>query len=145
MLRVVYLAFLLSCALPAGKAFADGQEIGPSQLRKLVSSGRSVSVETVFKTIRETLGGDPIDARAFDIDGIFYCVMVMMPDGKLISVIVDASSGELIPSDSGRAKAVRELAQTIPKDTSRSPHRGQGHHHGHGHPHSHSTKHNTDS
>lgn len=137
---------VICCLLFMTEAYANGREISQSELRNLVASGRSVTLDSVFSRIRNDTGGDPVDVRAFSLEDVYYKVMVVMPNGKLVSIVVEAQSGRFLPPQSYKALAICELASRTEDRSLRRNHqqqRGHAHTHGHnGHSHVHSHEHN---
>lgn len=95
-------------ALAAGGAAA--RELGQDELRRLSASGASADMAAVLDMVRREVRGEPMDVRAFDIGGVYYQVIVMRPDGRMVSVVVDARTGRFVPSNARAAREVRAEA-----------------------------------
>jgi hypothetical protein len=108
---------LLLPALAAGGAGA--RELGQDELRRLSASGVTADMAKVLAMVRREVRGEPMDLRAFDLDGIFYQVIVMRPDGRMVSVVVDARTGRFVPANSRAARAVRAEAAASGGDRGR--------------------------
>jgi hypothetical protein len=102
------LSLLLVLSGPA--ASATVREIGATELRKIVSAGGTLSLKSVVASLNASTGAEPIEARAFALDGVFYRIVLKRPDGTLISIIIDAQTGQQVKSNSGVGKLVGEAA-----------------------------------
>jgi hypothetical protein len=109
MLRpALLLSLLLVLSGPA--ASSTVREIGAPELRKIVRAGGTLSLKSVVASLNATTGAQPIEARAFELDGVFYRIVLKRPDGTLISIIIDAQTGRQVMSNSGVGKLVVEAA-----------------------------------
>jgi uncharacterized membrane protein YgcG len=86
------------------------REIGASELRKIVSAGDTISLKAAVAAVAKSVQADPIEARAFEADGIFYRIVLKQADGTLISVIIDAKTGAQVKSGSAIGKEVSAAA-----------------------------------
>jgi len=105
---------------------ASARELSQAELRENVESGDSLSLARVLNVVQKSVDGKFVDARAFEIDGIFYRVLVMLPSGKLASVVVDAKTGKLLPGNSARAKDIRQAARKTSASKGTKPGIGPG-------------------
>ncbi len=106
-------ALLLAVALVSVRAaFAAPQELSQQQLRQSVATGRSLGLQRVLDGVARAEPGKTVDVRAFDAGGVYFHVLVMKPNGQLVSVVVDAASGHIASSGSALAKEVRNAAKT---------------------------------
>jgi hypothetical protein len=109
-------ALTVGLALPGG---ADARELNQSELRALAASGQSVALSRIYDSIRRATGGEPVDVRAFDVGGVYYRVLVMTNGGNLVSVVADAGTGALLPTNSAAAQRVRSEAGNSGASSSR--------------------------
>jgi hypothetical protein len=91
-------------------AHAAVSELSQSQLRKSVKSADYLGLAEVFDLVIQNINGEIVDVRAFDADGLCYRALVMLPDGKLGSFIIDAATGEFLAPRSERAILVSNAA-----------------------------------
>jgi hypothetical protein len=114
MIKRILIVGLLTFGLYQPVHAAAVTELGQSALRKNVKSGQYVSLGDIFAMIEASIEGELIDIRAFDADGLVYRVLIMLPDGKIVSMVVDAVTGEFLPPKSERAVLVSEAALAHP-------------------------------
>jgi hypothetical protein len=119
MVRPWILAVIVLCSLSSGRAGAAGAELDQSELRSMVTSGQAVTTDSVFRQIRQDMDGEPVDLRAFDVDGVYFRVLVKLLDGRIVSVVVDATTGDYVSPRSAKAREVRELAHEAPGSNGR--------------------------
>ena len=86
------------------------REINQTELRLNVTSGKSVALGHVLSTVRDAYIGDPVDVRAFDAGCLHYRILVKNNEGRFRSVIVDATSGAILPSESPLAQKLAAAA-----------------------------------
>lgn len=86
------------------------REIGAAELRKIVSAGQTVSLKAAVTAVAAATKAEPIEARAFEADGIFYRIVLKRSDGTLISVIIDALTGEQVKAGSAIGQEVSAAA-----------------------------------
>lgn len=117
--RLIILGLLTLCGYQS--AFAQGaRELSQEEIRKVVESNISLSPRTILDAVRKRVAGEIVDVRMFDADGICYRVLLVLPNGKLASVIVDAATGVLLAGNSRRAKSVVTVARSHPSKSGRS-------------------------
>lgn len=108
---------IISCllvSLQAGEGLAAAQELKQAELRKATTSGNAIRLRKVIKGVEKVYGGVPVDARAFQADRVYYRILVKKPNGKIISVIVNAQTGTVVPNHSQIGKQISEAARTAP-------------------------------
>ena len=101
-------------ALPSGEASADTRELKQGELRKATLSGDTIRLARVIKGVEKIYGGTPVDARAFQADEIYYRILVKKPDGKIVSVIVNAQTGTVISNRSSVGREISKAARSDP-------------------------------
>lgn len=111
MCRLPKFAFVTFFSIFLSGTLAAGYEVSQSELRQLVLTKQSVSLASIFDRVRSEVQADPVDARAFDLNGIYYCVMAIMPDGQLVSIIVEGKTGQFLAASSEKAREVRAFAR----------------------------------
>ncbi|MCX7646522.1 MAG: hypothetical protein N2Z62_14665 [Rhodobacteraceae bacterium] len=116
------LCLLALSALAAGGAGA--RELGQDELRRLAASGATADMAAMLDMVRREVRGEPMDLRAFDIGAVYYQVIVMRPDGRMVSVVVDARTGRFVPPEARAAQQVRAEAAAAPGMNARG--RGRG-------------------
>lgn len=109
-LSVLFLAVFV--ALTASGCGAAVREISGSELRKIVKAGEAVSLKRAIEAVEASLGGVPIEARAFDAEGVFYRIVMKRPNGTLFSIIIDAGTGREVAKDSPVGKEISAAAAT---------------------------------
>jgi hypothetical protein len=106
--QVILVGMLLAFT---GPAMADtAREIGAAELRKMVKAGETISLKSLVTSVARSTEAEPIEARAFYTDGVFYRVVMKRPDGTLISMVFDATNGKQITPTSSVGKKVRDAA-----------------------------------
>lgn len=106
--HALLLAVLLALAGPVSGATA--REVSASELRKIVSAGGMLSLKAVVASVASSTGAEPIEARAFELDDIYYRVVLKRANGSLISVVINAQTGEQVGANSSVGRQVREAA-----------------------------------
>ena len=107
-LRAIVVGAMLALA-SSGQA-ATVRELGPAELRAIVNSGQTISLKRVVASVARSTQAEPIEARAFEAGGVFFRIVLKRQDGMLISVIIDAATGEQIGADSDIGKTVTQAA-----------------------------------
>jgi hypothetical protein len=87
-------------------------ELSQTELRETVNSGRSVSVKDALNEVRQLVPGDPVDVRAFVGNGVFYRVLMMQASGVVRAIVIDATTGTVLPSSSPIAREVNAKANS---------------------------------
>lgn len=80
------------------------REIGQTELRLNVTSGKSVGMGEVLSMVHDRFDGDAVDVRAFEADNLYYRILLRRADGRLHSVIIEAHSGAILPLESPLAQ-----------------------------------------
>ncbi|MHA3915009.1 PepSY domain-containing protein [Halovulum sp. GXIMD14793] len=110
MRKVILYTFALGL-LTAGSVPAQGlRELNHTDLRNAVQAGQLIKVSTAMASANRVVSGKALDVRAFAARGVYYQVLMMRNDGKVVSVVVDARTGNLVSASSDAAKAVRAAA-----------------------------------
>ncbi|WP_210092777.1 hypothetical protein [Ruegeria sp. HKCCSP346] len=113
MKKLLILACLFAVLQP-GESDAAARELKQAELRKATSSGQAIRLKKVIKGVERVFGGTPVNARAFQTDEVYYRILVKKPNGKIISVIVNAKTGVVVPNRSSVGRQVTEAAKTAP-------------------------------
>jgi hypothetical protein len=104
----------MATLLLAGEGNAAARELKQSELRKATTSGGAIRLKKVIKGVEKVFGGTPVDARAFKTDKVYYRILVKKPNGKIISVIVNAQTGAVVPNRSSVGRQISEAARSNP-------------------------------
>ena len=104
---------------------AAARELKQSELRKATNSGDAIRLKKVIEGVEKTFGGTPVDARAFQTDQVYYRILVKKPNGKIISVIVNAQTGTVVPNRSQVGRQISEAARTSPGQAADAGARGK--------------------
>lgn len=80
------------------------REIGQTELRLNVTSGKSVGMGQVLSTVHDRFDGDAVDVRAFEAGRVYYRILVRRTDGRIHSVVIEAQSGALVSPESPLAQ-----------------------------------------
>lgn len=99
---------MLAVLLAAGQSAlaAPLHEVSPSELRRHVDRGHSRPLRGILDQVGKSVGGRALDVRAFADDQLYYRVVLMLPDGKLVSVVVNAETGQTMGRNSTTARAI---------------------------------------
>jgi hypothetical protein len=117
------LAPLAAIFLGASPGLAEVRELSGAELRASVATGESQSLSSIIEMVGRRVEGELVDARAYEVGGVYYRILLKTPDGKLVSAIVDARSGAFM---SGRSSVARDLAQAARSERGWSLFNGQG-------------------
>lgn len=83
--------------LAAAPALAAGGCLSQREAIAAVQSGRAVPLAKIRDDAQDAAGGEMIDADLCPRDGrLAYVITVLKPEGKVVTAVVDASSGRLI-------------------------------------------------
>ena len=116
-MRVVPSILLVALLAMSGPALAATvREMSGSELRKIVSAGQAVSLKRAIDAVSKSMGGEPIEARAFDADGVFYLIVMKRPNGTLFTIIIDAETGKQVSKNSPLSKEISAAATAGAKD-----------------------------
>ncbi|MCX8955545.1 hypothetical protein OU790_19190, partial [Ruegeria sp. NA] len=97
--KLLTIMFLVAFLQP-GEGNSAVRELKQAELRKATTSGNAIRLQKVIKGVEQVFGGTPIDARAFQADKVYYRVLVKKPNGKIVSVIVNAKTGVVVSNRS---------------------------------------------
>ena len=81
----------------------EARELSQDEIRSAVASANSLSPRRILDTVSKRVAGEIVDVRMFDANGLCYRVLLVLPTGKLASVVVDAVTGDLLAGNSQRA------------------------------------------
>lgn len=104
------LALVILFGLPCMALAEVPREVGQVELRHMVTAGQSLSLSRIMQVVSRSTAGEPVDVRLFESSGLFYRVVVMQPSGKLVRLVLDAQTGQLLADTSPTAKRVRAAA-----------------------------------
>ncbi len=104
------LALVVMFGLPCVALAQVPREVGQVELRHMVATGQSLSLSRVMDVVTGSAAGEPLDVRLFESSGLFYRVVVMDSSGKLVRLVLDAQTGQLLSDTSPIAKRVRAAA-----------------------------------
>ncbi len=123
MKKLIVLAFLFAFLQP-GEGQAAARELKQSELRKATTSGSAIRLNKVIKGVEKVFGGTPVDARAFQADKLYYRILVKKPNGKIISVIVNAQTGVVVSNRSSVGRQISEAARSASDNSVNANSRG---------------------
>ena len=88
------------------------REVDAAELRGIVAAGNAISLKRVIDQVAKTNDGEPIEARAFAADDVFYRIVLKRNDGSLVSVIINARTGEPVTTKSEMGRLVTTAARS---------------------------------
>ncbi|MEP3347355.1 MAG: hypothetical protein ABJN34_07440 [Litoreibacter sp.] len=89
---------------------SSAHEMKRSELRQVAMYGNTVSMKATLSSVSNALHAKVVEARAFDAGGVYYRFVLKRPDGRLVSVIIDAQTGDQVPSNSSVGCLITEAA-----------------------------------
>ena len=104
------LALIVMFGLPCVAPAQVPREVGQAELRRMVATGQSLSLSRILEAVTLRAAGDPLDVRLFESSGLFYRVVVMDSSGKLVRLVLDAQTGQVLSDTSPTAMRVRAAA-----------------------------------
>ena len=114
MIRRLGITAFAIATLCASAVWADVREVSQRELRAMVANGQGLGLGPILKTVARKTEGEAVDVRVFDDGGLIYSILVMLPNGKMGTVFIDGSSGEIVSPWTNRAKAVQAAAKSSP-------------------------------
>lgn len=93
------LLVILALGLTASAHARNGQDddIGHEAARRLLESGRILSLETILSKIADRLPGKLIETKLENDDGrILYDLKFLRPDGRVQELEIDAATGDIL-------------------------------------------------
>lgn len=114
------LILLTTLGLSGPAQAATMRELDPAELRQAARSGDIISLKRVIETVANATGGEALEARAFAADELYYRIVLKKPDGTIISVIINARTGEQVAKGSGIGRQVAAAAETGSKSKGKS-------------------------
>lgn len=118
LVRSLFLVTLVALSGP-GQA-ATVHELGAAELRQAVGAGSILSPKRVIDAVARSTGGEPIEARAFEVDRLYYRIVLKRSDGSVISVIIDAQTGQEVAKNSAVGRQVAAAAEGGSKSKGKS-------------------------
>ncbi|WP_170569244.1 PepSY domain-containing protein [Ruegeria atlantica] len=113
-LLVITCLVVLVSLLQAEEGHAVVREMKQAELRKATTSGNAIRLNRVIEGVKKYFGGTPVDARAFQTDKVYYRILVKKPNGKIISVIVNAQTGVVVSNRSNIGRQISNAAKATP-------------------------------
>ncbi len=110
--------------LQTTEGHAAARELKQAELRMATASGGAIRLKKVIKGVEKAFGGTPVDARAFRADQVYYRILVKKPNGKIISVIVNAKTGVVVPNRSSVGLQISEAAKSSPGNSANAKSKG---------------------
>jgi hypothetical protein len=107
--RTILLVTMLAAASPS--LAATVRELDASELRQAARSGDLLSLKRVIDSVAKSTGGEPIEARAFEVGDIFYRIVLKKANGSVISVIINARTGEQVGKNSAIGRDLAKAAE----------------------------------
>jgi len=117
------LTTLAAILLGGSASLAEVRELSGAELRASVAAGQSRSLSSIIEMVGRRVEGELVDARAYDVGGVYYRLLLKTPDGKLVSAIIEARTGAFM---SGQSSVARDLAQATRTERGWSLFNGQG-------------------
>ncbi len=106
--RTIVLLSMLAVAGPS--LAATPRELDATELRQITRGGKIMTLKRVIDSVAKSTGGEPIEARAFALEDVFYRIVLKKANGSVISVIVNARTGEQIGKNSALGRQVSAAA-----------------------------------
>ncbi len=128
--RIAILAF--TATMLVSTAHAEVREVDQDELRSAVQAGEGIGLGTILKVVAQHIDGESVDVRVFNADGLIYHILMMLPNGKMAYVFINAETGAFISPRSSRAAEVQALAKKTKgnngkgKGASKSKGKGKG-------------------
>jgi hypothetical protein len=116
--HAVILLTMLALSNP-GQA-ATVRELDAAELRQAARAGDIISLKRVIEAVTTSTGGEPLEARAFEIDELYYRIVMKRPNGTIVSVIINARTGEQVSKGSSVGRQVASAAETGSKSKGKS-------------------------
>ncbi|KAF0114801.1 MAG: hypothetical protein FD150_1344 [Rhodobacteraceae bacterium] len=91
---------------------ATMRELDGAELRRVVREGDLLGLKQVISSVARQTEGEPVEARAFEADGVFYRIVLKTTDGSLISMIIDAKTGKQVAKGSAVGKQIVAAAES---------------------------------
>ncbi len=107
--RTIVLLSMLAVASPSFAATV--RELDAAELRQAARSGDMISLKRVIESVAKSTGGEPIEARAFEIEDVFYRIVLKKPNGTVISIIINARTGEQVGKNSALGRELAAAAE----------------------------------
>ena len=95
-----------------GEVLAAARELDQSELRQASAAGNTISLKRAIDSISAQIGGKAVDARAFEAGDVFYRIVVKKPNGKIVSVIVNARTGASVAGNSSVGRQISAAAKS---------------------------------
>ena len=119
MIRLYLTVGLLAVSF-TGEAYSATRELNQSELRRASITGKTIGLKRAIDSVAASVGGTAVEARAFKSDDVFYRILVKKPNGKVVSVIVNARTGRLVSNKSSVGRQISATAKSSPSKLSRS-------------------------
>ncbi len=114
MANFIYIVAISTALLPAPAVAGDLRELGRAEIRQINSSDLYLGQSALVSLVDGMNIGEILDIRVFESDGIYYRILVIMPDGKIGSIVLDARTGKPLQASSSTAQEIRSMAQSRP-------------------------------
>jgi hypothetical protein len=116
--RAILLLSLIALSGP-GQA-STVRELDAAELRRATQEGDLISLKSVIEAVAKSTGGQPLEVRAFEAGEFYYRMVLKTPNGEVVSVIINARTGEQIPKTSAVGRQVASAAEAGSKSKGKS-------------------------
>lgn len=115
MFKKALLSGVIAIGMTNPSLAASAREMSPSELRKFAESGNTVSMRDTLHAVSQSLHAEVVEARAYEAGTskscrIYYRLVMKQTNGQLVSVLIDAITGEHVPSKSDVSREVSKVA-----------------------------------
>lgn len=107
--RTIVLLSMLALAGPSLAATA--RELDAAELRQISRSGQVMTLKRVIDSVAKANGGTPIEARAFELEDVFYRIVLKKANGTVVSIIINARTGEQVGKNSSVGRQLAAAAK----------------------------------
>ena len=102
---------LTMLALAGSSHAATARELDAAELRQISRSGQVMTLKRVIDSVAKANGGTPIEARAFELEDVFYRIVLKKANGTVVSIIINARTGEQVGKNSSVGRQLAAAAK----------------------------------
>jgi hypothetical protein len=109
-LRAWQAILLLTAAIGQTDA-AVASDVDRTDLRGAIERGEALPLYSLQERIEQRMDGALVDVSVYSVGELYYRVLVRQRNGRMVSAVVDARTGDFVPVSSPIARTVQENAR----------------------------------
>lgn len=107
-MKRICLTLCSTALLLSGHVSGAASEIWSADLHLPMPGAQTVNIREFIDAAATQANGQIVDTRVFYGDSVYYRILIKKPNGRLVSVILDATTGNQVSSKSSIGRDIRQ-------------------------------------